>query len=148
MPWKHRFARSGGSQRLQRHRTQRSRPALPSLALRLTDSLARLGVPRVIARESVTAAQGQANDPRSIGRKLGVEWLLDTLLASEGNDDLRVTARLLSAIDGGVQWIETRAAAHANRLALFDALADRVFARFPQRSKANRANRINSISPR
>jgi TolB-like protein len=108
-----------------------------SLALRLTDSLAQLGVPWVIARESVTLAQGQANDSRSIGRALGVEWLLDTLLANEGDDDLRATSWLLSAIDGGVQWIETRAAPVANRLALFDALADRVFARFPATLKGD-----------
>ena len=105
-------------------------PPCQALALRLTDSLAQLGVPRVIARESVTLAQAQGNDPRSIGRTLGVEWLLDTVLGSEGEDDLRATARLLSALDGGVQWLETRAAPVANRLALFDALADRVFARF------------------
>jgi TolB-like protein/Tfp pilus assembly protein PilF len=101
-----------------------------ALVIRLTDSLARLGVPRVIARESVTIAQARTKDPQAIGRALGVEWLLDTVLASEGEFDLRATARLRSTIDDSVQWIETRAAPIADRLALFDALADRVFARF------------------
>jgi TolB-like protein/Tfp pilus assembly protein PilF len=115
-------------------RNDTGRPALEplcqALTIRLTDSLARLGVPRVIARESVATAQAQAEDPRVVGRKLGVEWLLDTLLASEGDDHLRATTRLLSAVDGSVRWIETRAAPDASRLALVDALADRVFARF------------------
>ena len=105
-------------------------PLCQSLAMRLADGLARLGVPRVIARESVAAAQAQAHDPRAIGRVLGVEWVLDTLLGGEGDNDLRATARLLSASDGGVQWIETRAAPDADRLTLLDALADRVYARF------------------
>lgn len=101
-----------------------------TLALRLTDGLPRVGVPRVIARESVAIAQAKASDPQAIGRALGVEWLLDVVLTSEGGDDLRATARLLSTLDGGVHWIETRAAPASSRLALFDALADRVFARF------------------
>ena len=105
-------------------------PLCQTVAMRLADGLARLGVPRVIARESVANAQAQTQDPRAIGHLLGVEWVLDTLLGREGDNDLRATARLLSASDGSVRWIETRAAPQTNRLALLDALADRVYARF------------------
>ena len=105
-------------------------PLCQSLGVRLADGLARLGVPRVIARESVASAQAQTKDPRAIGAMLGVEWVLDTRLDGEGGQALRATARLLSATDGGVRWIETRAAPDADRLALVDALADRVYHRF------------------
>jgi serine/threonine-protein kinase len=98
----------------------------------IADGLANLGVPRVIARESVERARERAPAFRDVGRELGVEWMLDSILGVEPGGDLRLTLRLLSALDAGVRWTETVTRPAAARFAMRDAAADRVFARFAE----------------
>ena len=98
----------------------------------IADGLANLGVPRVIAQESVARARERAPAPGDVGRELGVEWVLDSVLVDEPGGALRLTLRLLSTQDAGVRWIETVARPAAARFAMRDAAADRVFARFAE----------------
>ena len=100
---------------------------------RLADGLARIGVPRIIARDSVDAAERGAATPVGIGEALGVAWVVESSLAAEADGSLRLTARLLDAADASVQWVETRTQDEAQRFATLDAIADRVYARFAAR---------------
>jgi TolB-like protein len=96
----------------------------------VADGLANLGVPRVIARDSVERARARTSAAADVGRELAVEWLLDSVLAVDANGELRITLRLIAVLDAGVRWIETAAREPAARFAMRDAVADRVYARF------------------
>ena len=100
---------------------------------RLADGLARIGVPRIIARDSVDQAERDCATQVGIGDALGVEWLVESSVGAEPDGQLRVTARLLDAADASVQWVETQTRDAAQRFATLDAIADRVFARFAAR---------------
>jgi TolB-like protein len=60
---------------------------------------------KVIARTSSFAFKGQQDDIRSIGRKLGVEILLEGSVRRAGNR-LRITAQLIQVSDGTHIWSE------------------------------------------
>ena len=91
----------------------------------LADRLAHAGLPRVVARASVDRAQATSDDPRALGTRLGVPWLLDSTLAREQTDGLRLSARLLAS-DGAVRWVETAVANDGDRHRLVDRMLDSV----------------------
>lgn len=96
---------------------------LAPFAERLTDRLARAGLPRVIARASVAQAQRTSHDPRELATRLGVPWIVDSTLARERDGGLRLSVRLL---DGGadVRWVETGAANAGDLEPLLDRVLD------------------------
>jgi TolB-like protein/DNA-binding winged helix-turn-helix (wHTH) protein len=61
---------------------------------------------RVIARTSSFQFRTKAEDLKSIGAKLGVDFVVEGSVRRSG-DDIRVTAQLLSAADGSHLWSET-----------------------------------------
>lgn len=95
-----------------------------ALTDRLSDSLARAGIPRVTPRSSVTLAETDAPGLATIGERLGVPWLIETVLAREQQSELRLTVRLVHAADGAVRWIETGVRAAAEQYALADRMID------------------------
>jgi len=68
-------------------------------------ALSRLDGLRVIARTSAFAFKGKQVDVRAIGRTLDVDVLLEGSVRRSGNR-VRVTAQLVSAVDGGHIWAE------------------------------------------
>ena len=90
---------------------------------RLTDRLARAGMHRVIARASVAQAQRTSDDPRALSIKLGVSWLVDSTLARERQDGLRLSVRLLGG-DADVRWVETAVAPAAEVGSLVERMLD------------------------
>ncbi|MBP8294469.1 MAG: tetratricopeptide repeat protein [Burkholderiales bacterium] len=109
-------------------------PSLDALAQglsdRLSEALALMGQPRVIAQASVQQAQGATQSPVEIGRQLDVAEIIETTLSPEANQRLRISARLIRAADAELAWAEVRTTALDNRYAGIDALFDAVLARF------------------
>jgi adenylate cyclase len=60
---------------------------------------------KVIARTSAFAYKGKQKDMREIGKKLGVETLLEGSIRKDGKR-LRITAQLIKASDGSHIWSE------------------------------------------
>lgn len=100
-------------------------PIAHGFAEQLADRLAHAGLPRVVARASVDRAQATTDDPRALGSRLGVPWLLDSTLAREPQNALRLSARLLAS-DGAVRWVETAVANDGDRYRLVDRMLDSV----------------------
>jgi len=73
------------------------------LAEEILDQLAQSPGLRVVGRTSSFSFKGRNEDLRSIGRKLGVAYLLEGSVRREG-DALRVTAQLVHAADGAHLW--------------------------------------------
>jgi hypothetical protein len=99
--------------------------AFPGL---LADALARLGEP-VIAdphRPPRRAGGGAGAPGHTAG---GAEALLDPMLTTDADGSLRLTVRLLDAVDGNVRWIETMADAPRRRASLARRMVTRVVAR-------------------
>src|SRR5450432_4114557 len=69
-----------------------------ALTDRLSDSLARAGIPRVMPRSSVAIAEADAPGLAAIGERLNVPWLIETVLAREQQSELRLTVRLVHAV--------------------------------------------------
>jgi TolB-like protein len=61
---------------------------------------------RVAARSSAFSYKGQDTDPRQIGEKLGVPYLLDGSVRKDG-DQIRISVELVNASDGFRLWSET-----------------------------------------
>jgi TolB-like protein/lipoprotein NlpI len=59
----------------------------------------------VIARNSSFTYRGRTTDVRTIGRQLGVRYLLEGSVRRAG-ERVRVTAQLIDALDGGHVWAE------------------------------------------
>lgn len=78
------------------------------LAEQILDQLAQAPALRVVGRTSSFSFKGRHETPRAIGRKLGVDHLLQGSVRREG-DRLRVTAQLLRAADGRYLWSKTYA---------------------------------------
>lgn len=76
------------------------------IAEELINRLVRLQTLRVVARTSSFSFKGDNRDMREIGRRLGVETLLEGSVRKAG-DQLRVTAQLISVTDGSHLWSET-----------------------------------------
>src|SRR5262245_44627759 len=72
----------------------------------LLNALAKVEGFRVAARTSAFAFKGRSEDLREVGRKLGVENILEGSIRKQG-DRIRVTAQLVKAQDGLHLWSET-----------------------------------------
>ena len=97
---------------------------------RLADGLAAIGVPRIIARDSVALAEAEDPAAQHMAERLGVETLLQSSLDAGTDGQLRATARLIDTRDASVRWVETRAREVAHRFELMDSIVDRVYGRF------------------
>jgi TolB-like protein/Flp pilus assembly protein TadD len=75
------------------------------IAEELTTALTHVGDLRVIARTSAFSFKGKREDIREIGRKLGVETLLEGSVRRAG-ERIRVSARLVAVKDGSPLWAE------------------------------------------
>ena len=60
---------------------------------------------RVIARTSVMQYKERTKDVRDIGRELGVSYILEGSVR-QYEDNLRVTAQLIDAVDGSHLWVD------------------------------------------
>lgn len=76
------------------------------LSEELINMFTRLPELKVIGRTSSFAFKGKNEDLRTIGTKLGVEYLLEGSVRKSGNT-LRITAQLIKAADGTHLWSET-----------------------------------------
>lgn len=100
-----------------------------SLGLGLADALiTRLGNTGVIAVCSTSAIQtytAAGRDPAEIGRKLGVEAVLDGRVQRTG-DKLRLTVQLLRATDGAPIWAESFEEQFTNLLGVQKTISEQV----------------------
>ena len=71
----------------------------------IINALTRLRRLRVVARTSVFAFKGKAEDVRAIGARLGVRTILEGSVRRAGNR-LRITAQLIGVDDGYRLWFE------------------------------------------
>lgn len=78
------------------------------LAEEILNQLAQSPSLRVVGRSSSFSFKGKHEDLRSIGRKLGVAYLLEGSVRKQGQQ-LRVTAQLVRAEDGSHLWSNTYA---------------------------------------
>ena len=69
----------------------------------LTSALSRLAGFRVASRTASKASQERGASPEDIGRDLNVAYLLEGTVQRQG-DRLRVTTRLVNAVDGFTAW--------------------------------------------
>jgi TolB-like protein len=76
------------------------------LSEELIDKLAHTPDLKVIARTSSFTFKGKSDDIRTIGHKLGVANLLEGSVRTSGRT-IRVTAQLISVVDGTHRWSET-----------------------------------------
>jgi len=138
--------------------TMRDQTGQPELAAfcaaltdRLSDSLARAGIPRVMPRSSVAIAEQDATGHVAIGERLRVPWLVETVLAREQQSELRLTVRLVNAIDGAVRWVETGVRAIADQYVLADRMIDvatlRIGETLPGMNAAGKVGGRATISP-
>jgi len=72
----------------------------------LINALTQIGGVRVISRNSSFQFKGKADDPQSIGTKLGVTSLLGGTVRKLGSR-LRISAALIHAADGSQVWAQT-----------------------------------------
>jgi len=113
----------------------------------LADRLARLGLPRVMARGSVDSAEGLSRDTAVIGAQLHVPWLLDSTLSPEHEQELRLSVRLVHASDGGVRWVETSVGAADDVYRLLDRMLDVVSLRTLETLPVGAALRADARTP-
>lgn len=71
----------------------------------IINDLSQISVLKVVARTSAFAFKGRNEDVRSIGRKLGVGYLLEGSVQRAGGQ-IRVTAQLIKVSDGYHLWSE------------------------------------------
>ena len=71
----------------------------------IINDLSQISVLKVVARTSAFAFKGRNEDIRSIGRKLGVSYLLEGSVQRAGGQ-IRVTAQLVKVSDGYHLWSE------------------------------------------
>ena len=91
----------------------------------LLNVLARIPTLRVAARTSVFEFKGKGGDAREIGRKLGVQYLVEGSVRRAG-ERVRVTAQLIRVADGFHLWSETFERDTKDVFALQDEIARRV----------------------
>jgi tetratricopeptide (TPR) repeat protein len=87
-----------------------------AFADRLRDHLAQAGLPNVHRR-------------RSASDEAGTAWLMESTLAREHERELRLSIRLLDAVDGTLRWVETAVAQAAELHSLLDRMLDIVLMR-------------------
>jgi TolB-like protein/DNA-binding winged helix-turn-helix (wHTH) protein/Flp pilus assembly protein TadD len=95
------------------------------LTEQVIDGLAKVQGLHVLARTSSFQYRGQRVDIRELGRRLGVEWILEGSVRRQG-DTLRVTAQLIRAADAMHLWSETFEQPVADLYQLQDYVAERV----------------------
>jgi TolB-like protein/Tfp pilus assembly protein PilF len=76
------------------------------MAEEILDLLARVPVIRVISRTSSFQFRGKSEDVRTIGRRLGVAYVVEGSVRTSG-DRVRVKAQLIDTRDGSHRWSET-----------------------------------------
>ncbi len=76
------------------------------LAEQLIDDLAKVPRLKVVGRSSAFQFKGKNEDPREVGRKLGVTTVLEGSVRRDGNH-VRITAELIKADDGFQLWSQT-----------------------------------------
>jgi TolB-like protein/Tfp pilus assembly protein PilF len=76
------------------------------LAEQLIHELAKVSGLKVVGRSSAFQFKGKNEDPREVGRKLGVANILEGSVRSEG-DHVRITAELIKTDDGFQLWSQT-----------------------------------------
>jgi TolB-like protein/DNA-binding winged helix-turn-helix (wHTH) protein/tetratricopeptide (TPR) repeat protein len=92
----------------------------------LITALSKIEGLRVISRGSVFRFKGKDDDPRDIGKQLGVAAVLEGSVR-KSNDSVRVAVRLVSVKDGQVLWVsDTHERALGDIFALQDEVARRV----------------------
>ena len=91
----------------------------------LINSLSRFGGLKVIGRDSAFQFRGSRDDSRTIGRKLGVSYLLSGSVQHVG-DVVRINAALTRAADGSTLWAEHYDRPYRNLFALQDEIASAV----------------------
>ncbi len=91
---------------------------------RLADALARAGMPRVIARASVSEAEARARNAVRLAHELDVTWLVESTLTREHKNDLRLSVRLVAGLDATVQWVESGIAVDSEIYDLTDRMLD------------------------
>jgi TolB-like protein/DNA-binding winged helix-turn-helix (wHTH) protein len=95
------------------------------MAEEIIDLLVKIPGLKVIGRTSSFQFQGQSQDLRTIGEKLGVAYLLEGSVRKSG-DQLRVTAQLINSRDGTHLWSETYDRDLSNVLKMQDEIAIKV----------------------
>jgi TolB-like protein/DNA-binding winged helix-turn-helix (wHTH) protein/Tfp pilus assembly protein PilF len=95
------------------------------LSENLIDTLSRFGGLKVIGRTSAFQFRDSEDDSATIGRKLGVSYLLTGSVQRAG-DVVRVNASLTRAADGSTLWAEHYDRPYRNLFALQDELAQAV----------------------
>ena len=95
------------------------------LTEQVIDGLAKVQGLHVLARTSAFQYRGQRVDIRELGRRLGVEWILEGSVRRQG-DTLRVTAQLIRAADAMHVWSETFERPVADLYQLQDYVTERV----------------------
>ena len=79
----------------------------------------------VIARNSTFAYKGKSPDIRTVGRELGVHYVLEGSVRKSG-EQLRITAQLIDATTGAHVWAERYDRAIADIFAVQDEITERV----------------------
>jgi TolB-like protein/Tfp pilus assembly protein PilF len=95
------------------------------LSENLIDALSRFGGLRVIGRTSAFQFRDSSDDSATIGRKLGVSYLLTGSVQRAG-DVVRINASLTRAADGSTLWAEHYDRPYRNLFALQDEIAQAV----------------------
>jgi serine/threonine protein kinase len=98
-----------------------------SLADSLTTELAKVGSLTVLPSSAVIRYQDQLGDPARVCSELGVDVLLMGNFLRAG-ERLRVTAQLIDAVGGGIQWSEKIDADSQDVLAIQDHISQRIIA--------------------
>lgn len=83
----------------------------------LTTRLAKVPNLFVISPSTAATYEGAPVDPRRIGRELGVQYLVEGSVRTDG-ETLRVTARLVEARSGGTVWSDSYDVVHGNLLSV------------------------------
>jgi TolB-like protein/DNA-binding winged helix-turn-helix (wHTH) protein len=102
----------------------------------------------VISSHSSLTYKGKAADPKDVGARLGVRYLVDGSVRRDGNR-LRISARLIEAETGAQRWAESYERDERAIFALQDELAQRVVAVLVARvtqSELERASRLPASS--
>lgn len=95
-----------------------------AFADRLHDHLAHAGLPDVRLGAAGESARGEAAEDGS-----GVGWLLESTLAREQEQELRLSVRLLHAGDRGLRWVDTAVAPAREVASLTERMLDLVLMR-------------------
>ncbi len=92
------------------------------MADEILDLLAKIPGLKVIGRTSSFQFKGRNEDLRAIGEKLGAAYVLEGSVRRSGNQ-MRVTAQLISTVDGAHRWSDTYDSRFDDVLKVQDAIA-------------------------